>query len=112
MWFDVLELVEYVALALMLVSVAIWRFFIDREHAKLKTEPRMSPGDEHVIWMFVIGNESFREKAVAVHHKYIPTIGVRGNDLQRFMAEVDHPCPDYSLRADYKEKVVERLGVK
>lgn len=67
-----------------------------------KAKAEMSAEDKQVIIDFAQGSEQLREAAIAAHRRNIPIVGVRGNDCQRFMAEIDNPSPDYALRAAYR----------
>jgi hypothetical protein len=67
----------------------------------------MAPEDRAVIIDFACGADELRKRAIAIHRRYIPTIGVRGDCFQRFMAEVDNPAPDLYLRRCYREDILE-----
>ncbi len=67
----------------------------------------MSASDADVIRKFAAGDKTLRDQAVAIHRKWIPTIGVRGTPEQDFMSEVDNPCPDLLLRGQYRKRLVE-----
>jgi hypothetical protein len=73
-------------------------------------KPQMAKDDRDVIVRFARGADELRKPAIAIHRKYIPILGVRGNSLQRFMAEVDNPCPDLYLRRQYRDEIVEDIA--
>lgn len=70
--------------------------------------PEMSLHDMEKIELFAasMGKDHLRGIAIKVHRRNIPVIGVRGNDHQRFMAEVDTPSPDLVERATYRARVL------
>jgi hypothetical protein len=68
--------------------------------------------DKRVIWAFADGDNSRRETAIAIHRKYIPTLGVRGTPEQRYMVEVDHTVPDYGLRERYRRDMLAQREMK
>ena len=70
-----------------------------------KAAPTMPPEDAEIIRAFAIGDESLRSQAILAHNRNIKTVGIRGNLLMRFMAEVDTPCPDLALRNDLRHKI-------
>lgn len=67
----------------------------------------MSSEDCSVIVAFARGAEELRDKAIAIHRKYIPALGARGNMLQEFMAEVDKGSPDIYLRGIFRKCVLD-----
>lgn len=68
----------------------------------------MTDAERQIILAFAKGDTSKREEAIAIHRRYIPTLGVRGTPEQRFMAEVDNACPDVALRGQYRADLVVR----
>lgn len=66
----------------------------------------MLESEKWAIRSFAEGREDLRDLAIAIHRRYIPTIGVRGDIFQKFMAEVDHPHPDVMLRSEYRARVI------
>ncbi len=70
----------------------------------------MADTDRAVIVDFARGADELRKKAIKIHRQYIPTIGVRGDCFQRFMAEVDSPCPDLYLRRVYREELLDAVA--
>jgi hypothetical protein len=62
----------------------------------------MTPEDKEIILKYANGDLTIKDEAVKIHRKWIPIIGVRGTPEQNFMAEVDNPCPDFGLRAQYR----------
>jgi len=67
----------------------------------------MNDLQKKIIYHFAQGNNSLRDDAIRIHRTCIESDGVRGNNYQRFMAEVDHPSPDYVLRGLYHKDLVE-----
>ena len=75
--------------------------------------PEMDLIDMEKIELFAASKkEHLRAIAIRVHRRNIPIIGVRGNDHQRFMAEVDTPSPDYQLRAEYRARVLAAMKAR
>ena len=70
----------------------------------------MTEDEKNIIYRFAMGEFGLREYAVYIHRKHLRGIGPRGNTYQRFMAEVDHPCPDIGLRNTYKEQLIKEHG--
>lgn len=70
--------------------------------------PVMKYEDRVIIFRFAYGDRSYRERAIAIHRRYIPILGTHGNGSveQDFMSEVDNPCPDYMLRSLYRDQVL------
>lgn len=62
----------------------------------------MRPEEKRIIWEFAQGDRRRQQQAIEIHRKYIPSLGARGTPEQRYMAEVDHPIPDYGLRERYR----------
>lgn len=46
-----------------------------------------------------------REEAIAIFRRHIRTPQHQWNDHMRFMSEIDSKCPDYALRAVYRNSV-------
>jgi len=65
----------------------------------------MTEAEKKTIMQFAQGDKSLRDEAIRIHRKHISTLGVRGTPEQRFMAEVDNPCPDYVLRSAYRKSL-------
>jgi len=65
----------------------------------------MNHEEKLIIERFATGEIGLRTQAIDIHREHCVTVGVRGNLHQQFMAEVDHPCPDLILRADYRERL-------
>lgn len=82
----------------------IWKNLVGKKSGPVV---EMAAGDREVIVAFARGADELRKQAISIHRKYIPMFGSRGNALQRFMAEVDNPCPDAYLRRVYRDEVVE-----
>lgn len=59
--------------------------------------------------MFAAGDKTLREQAIQIHRRSIGTDGVRGTPEQNFMAEVDNPCPDPTLRSHYRTRLLNIL---
>lgn len=68
----------------------------------------MQSQHREVIVQFAHGDQSLRDRAIAIHRTYIPILGVRGTPEMCFMAEVDNPAPDVGLRVQYREILVRR----
>ena len=67
----------------------------------------MTPYEKMIIRNFACGNLALRDKAIAIHRKYVPLLGSHGKSLyQDFMSEIDNPCPDLMLRNRYREQLV------
>ena len=66
----------------------------------------MTDREKLIIRQFAGGWEHLKDEAIYIHRKYILTLGVRGTPEQQFMAEIDHPCPDLTLRAAYRAKLL------
>lgn len=77
----------------------------------MPAEKRMDAEDMDVIARFAAGDRSLRAAAIEIHRRYIPTLGVRGEPHQDFMAEIDHPVPDLTMRARYRSLVLEIHGL-
>lgn len=67
----------------------------------------MTEREKEIIRSFANGSDVLRSSAIEIHRYYIPTLGVRGTDEQRFMAEIDNPCPDFGLRAQYRKVLLD-----
>lgn len=69
----------------------------------------MNATEKDLIRRFAAGDRSLRDEAIAIHRREISKTGkARGTPEMDFMAEVDHPCPDYRLRAMYRTKLLEK----
>lgn len=67
----------------------------------------LSDADKRDIRDCARGIAGAKEKAVAIHRRYLRTHGLRhGDPFFDFMSEVDNPCPDLLLRATYRETVL------
>ena len=71
----------------------------------------MTDAEKRIIWELAQGDRRKREQAIAIHRKYLPTLGARGTPEQRYMAEVDHPAPDAGLKMQYREDMLRRRSV-
>jgi hypothetical protein len=65
----------------------------------------MNEADMRLIEAYACGDASLRHFAILVHRRCIPTVGVRGNIHQCFMAEVDNPSPDLEMRSHYRREL-------
>jgi hypothetical protein len=74
------------------------------------TPPAMVADDREIIVEFALGNTDLRDRAVAIHRRYIPILGVRGTPEMRYMAEVDHRVPDFALMGYYRDVVLGRAA--
>ena len=72
-------------------------------------KPDMTYEEKMTIRRFARGRGELRDAAVSIHRRYIATLGVRGTPEQRFMAEIDNPCPDLTLRSQYRQVLREVL---
>ena len=79
---------------------------------KSDTTRDMTIEEKRIIWDFAQGDRRLREDAIAIHRKYVRTLGARGTLEQRYMAEVDHSVPDYGLRERYRCDMLIERGVK
>ena len=70
-------------------------------------QPVTLNADEKAIVLRFARGEGLLDEVVAIHRKYIPLIGVRGNVWQCFLAEVDTPAPDLSERRRCREKLLD-----
>lgn len=61
--------------------------------------------DRDIIYRFAVGDNNLRIKAIKIHRRYIPLLGVRGTLEQSFMSEVDTPMPDLGLRDVYRNQI-------
>lgn len=66
---------------------------------------------DFVIYQFAAGDLSFREEAIKRHRIFVHKQGQRPDRNkwpveQKFMSEVDTPCPDLTLRARYRQAVL------
>lgn len=69
----------------------------------------MTPEEKDIIHRFAAGHDSLRGEAIRIHRHYIPTLGVHGmHPEQNFMSEVDNPCPDLRLLAQYREVLLDK----
>ena len=70
-------------------------------------KPDMTFNEKLIIRSFACGNKGLRDRAIEIHHKYIPILGARGESLeQTFMSEIDNPCPDLNLREHYRNHLI------
>lgn len=70
----------------------------------------MSDADKNTIRFFAEGDNSLREEAIKIYRKYMPILGSYGCGYPEmdFMSEVDNPVPDWSLRSDYRKRLLEQ----
>jgi hypothetical protein len=66
---------------------------------------QMSLEDRKIILAYANDDLTLKNEAIKIHRKWIPFIGTRGTPEQDFMAEVDNPTPDFSLRALYRSRL-------
>ncbi len=66
----------------------------------------MTQEEKAIIKRFASGETFLVEQAIAIHRKYIEKLGVRGTLEMAFMAEVDHPYPDFALRSTYRQRLI------
>lgn len=90
------------------------KFFRRFFKTKRTAAPTMDLRDMEKIELFAasMGKDHLRLIAIRVHRRNIPIIGVRGNDHQRFMAEIDTPSPDLMLRSDYRSRVLSMMKTR
>jgi hypothetical protein len=65
----------------------------------------MTESEKKAIEQFAAGDVSLRAEAIAIHRRNIPTVGIRGNLHQKFMAEIDNKSPDLALRMVYRAEL-------
>lgn len=70
---------------------------------KAVVEKTMTTEDLNTIFHFANGDETMRERAIAVHRNNFDV----KNDHNRFMSEVDTPSPDLVSRSFYRQKVLD-----
>ena len=64
-----------------------------------------------VIEKFAAGEEDLRDEAIRLFHNVLARCRAKHLPLPRgdlhfeFMSEVDSPCPDFGLRASYRERL-------
>jgi hypothetical protein len=73
------------------------RFFSKKVEPAIPSE--MSEQEKNVIKLFAIGAQPLRQSAINIHRKYLHNLNT---PEQLFMREVDNPCPDLNLRAQYR----------
>lgn len=67
----------------------------------------MTRNEERIIERYASGERWLRAKALTIYWQSLETEGVVDTLHQRFMSEIDSPCPDYALRARYRQQLVD-----
>lgn len=67
----------------------------------------MTPKEAAIIRRYAAGDKSLKDQALQIHRRYAPILGARGTPEQRFMAEVDTPFPDLTLREKYRRALLD-----
>lgn len=65
--------------------------------------------EQSVISRFALKEQFFRDEAISIYHDLLDRLSkedLDSNVYVRFMSEMDNPCPDYGLRAMYREQIV------
>jgi hypothetical protein len=71
----------------------------------------LTPLERHLIEEFAAGDKSLRPKAVKIFHKHVcdwVKSGKGDSPHMAFMSEIDSPCPDFGLRAYYRNQLLAR----
>ena len=72
----------------------------------------MHPHGKVVITRFVQGDFTARKYAVEAYRRSLTFDGIqRDCPYQRFMSEIDNPCPDLGLRATYRQALLNHVAM-
>ncbi len=63
----------------------------------------MTETEKRVIRAFARGESGLKDEAIIIHRKYLSEVA---SPEQRFMGEVDTPCPDLMLRGQYRKELL------
>ena len=103
-----------IAFLAIFVLLAIWRSAKSKKVQLDLPEPApetfgLKPPEREVILQFARGKTELREEAIAIFRRNLRLVGPRGTIEMEFMAEIDHPSPDFNLRDIYRRRL---LGIK
>jgi hypothetical protein len=62
----------------------------------------MTDKEKKIIRRFAKGDKDLRSQALEIHRRNLQDLN---SDEQRFMSEIDSPCPDFLMRRYYREKL-------